>query len=294
MSNSAGNRLYQLTVSAILLVIVLCMIVPFLYVLAVSFTDPSVYRTNALILWPEKWSLAAYKHLLSGNAFLEGLKASLFITVVGTAIAIAVTSTMAYMLSKPLLPGRKWMLYLVLFTMMFSPGMIPEYLLVLKLGLLNNWWSLILPAATNAWSLLVMRSFFRTIPPELEESAKLDGATDIGVFRRIVLPLSKAPLAAFTLFFAVGFWNTYFNAILYLTDSVKWPLQVILQQIVLASVVDQFLGSKGAIQASLMNAVPSETIKMATIVITMAPILLAYPFLQKHFAKGVLIGSVKG
>jgi len=285
--------LYQLVLGTVLLLIAAIMLIPLLYVLAVSFTDPSVYKSGKLILWPEKWSLSAYRLVLSGNGFGNALQASLFITLVGTSLSMFVSSTFAYMLSKPELPGRRVILALVLFTMLFSPGLIPHYLLVRSLGLLNSWWALILPVVTNAWTLLVLKSFFQTLPRELEEAAKIDGANDIYIFFRIIVPLSKAPLAAIALFFAVGYWNTYFTAVIYLTDATKWPLQVMLQQVVMASNISRFTSSEVSAQLQLMQRIPSETIKMATVVIVTLPILVVYPFLQKYFAKGVMLGSIK-
>jgi putative aldouronate transport system permease protein len=287
------ETIYQLCLVAILAVISLSMIAPFFYVLAVSFTDSSVFKSHELILWPKKWSITAYEYVLNGHGFTSALRSSLFITLVGTPLALLVSATMSYMVSKPTLPARKWILRLIVFTLLFSPGLIPNYLLVRELGLLDSWWSLILPMVSNAWTILVMKSFFQTIPHELEESAKIDGANDLQVFWRIILPLSKAPLAAFTLFFAVGFWNTYFNAIIYINDSAMWPLQVYLQQIVLAANASQFINSEAVLQMELAGGLPEETIKMASVVLVMAPIVMAYPFLQKHFAKGVMIGSVK-
>jgi len=289
----AWELLYQLVLGTVLLLIAAIMLIPLLYVLAVSFTDPSVYKSGKLILWPEKWSLSAYRLVLSGNGFGNALQASLFITLVGTSLSMFVSSTFAYMLSKPELPGRRVILALVLFTMLFSPGLIPHYLLVRSLGLLNSWWALILPVVTNAWTLLVLKSFFQTLPRELEEAAKIDGANDIYIFFRIIVPLSKAPLAAIALFFAVGYWNTYFTAVIYLTDATKWPLQVMLQQVVMASNISRFTSSEVSAQLQLMQRIPSETIKMATVVIVTLPILVVYPFLQKYFAKGVMLGSIK-
>ncbi|TLS53816.1 carbohydrate ABC transporter permease [Paenibacillus antri] len=288
------DRLFLAAVYTFLFLLSAAMIFPLLYVLAVSFTDPKVYVPDQLTLWPKKWSLSAYEYILSGGAIVNALKSTLFITVVGTPISLIVTSSFAYMLSKNYLPGRNVMLLLVLFTMLFSPGMIPNYLLIRNLGLLDSLWALILPMATNAWSILVMKSFYQSIPSELEDSARIDGCNDLQIYSRIILPLSKAPMAAFTLFFAVAFWNVYFSALLYLRDSTQWTLQVILQQVVLASNASQFVDSAVASQMDNIMTMPPETVKMATIIIVIAPILLVYPFLQKHFAKGVLIGSVKG
>jgi len=286
------ENLYQLVIGFLLVLLALSMIFPFLYILSISFTHSSVYVSGSLRLWPEKWSLEAYKVIFLGPGFTSALKSSLFITLVGTPLSILANCMMAYMLSKPTLPGRKLMLNLVVFTMLFGPGLIPNYLLIRNLGLINSYWAIILPGLVGAWTLLVMKSFFQNIPKEIEESAQMDGCSELGVFFRIVLPLSKAMLAAFTLFNAVGFWNTYFNAVIYLIDSDKWPLQVFLQQVVMSANIDEFMGVD--YMRTLERNVPSEVLKMASVVIVTAPVLIAYPFLQKHFAKGVMIGSIKG
>ncbi|MFS0726633.1 carbohydrate ABC transporter permease [Paenibacillus sp. 1P07SE] len=289
-----NDYLYRFSINTFLFLVAAAMLFPLVYVLAVSFTAPEVYVPNQLILWPKQWSLDAYQYILSGSAVINALKSTLFITAVGTPLALILSSSFAYMLSKNHLPGRNVILLLVLFTMLFSPGMIPNYLLVRQLGLIDSLWALILPTLTNAWSLLVLKSFYQSIPSELEDSAKIDGCNDMQTYFRIILPLSKAPLAAFTLFFAVNYWNVYFSALLYLRDATKWTLQVILQQVVLASNASQFVDSAVASQMDNIVQMPPETVKMATIIIVVAPILMVYPFLQKYFAKGVLIGSVKG
>ncbi|WP_059054134.1 carbohydrate ABC transporter permease [Paenibacillus senegalimassiliensis] len=263
---------------------------PFLYVFSVSFTNPEVYVPLKFYLFPEKWSLESYRYILSTNSFLNAFKSTVFITVVGTILNVIISFMMAYGLTKKTMPGQKWMMGMVIFTLVFSAGIVPNYLLVRELGLLNSYWSLILPSLTNAWSLLVIKSFLESLPPELEDSAKIDGCTDIGVFLRIIIPLSMPAIATFTLFFAVGHWNTYFNALIYLSDSSKWTLQLLIKTLV----IDSNSMAVAQAGASDENVVPQETIRMASIVLAMVPILVVYPFLQKHFAKGVMLGSVKG
>jgi putative aldouronate transport system permease protein len=186
--------------------------------------------------------------------------------------------------------GRKFMLSCVVFTLLFNAGIIPNYLLVKELGLLNSYWALIWPTLTNAWSLIVVKSFMDSIPEELEDAARIDGCNDLFVFLRIVLPISMPAIAAFTLFFAVAHWNTYFNALIYLTDAKKWTLQVLIKTLVVDS------DSAGVAQAGAAEdkMIPEETIRMAAVVLAMLPILIVYPFLQKYFAKGVMLGSIKG
>jgi putative aldouronate transport system permease protein len=272
------------------LISLLCLF-PFIYVFSVSFTDPEAYVPLKFYFFPDQWSLAAYNYLLSTNSFLYALKNTVFITVVGTVLNIIVSFTLAYTLTKKLMPGRNIMMSAVIFTLVFNAGIVPGYILIKQLGLINSLWSLIWPSLTNAWSLIVIKSFFESLPSELEDAAKIDGCSDIGVFTRIVIPLSMPAIAAFTLFFAVAYWNTYFNALIYLSDSKKWTLQLLIKTLVIDS------DSNGVGQAGAggdARAVPQETIRMASIMLAMLPILVVYPFLQKHFAKGVMLGSVKG
>ncbi|MGF7050590.1 putative aldouronate transport system permease protein [Paenibacillus sp. DS2015] len=274
---------------SLLSLISLICIVPFLYVFSVSFTDPEVYVPLRFYLFPEKWSLAAYSYILSTDSFINALKSTTFITVIGTALNLIVSFSMAYALTKKAMPGRSLMMGFIIFTLVFNAGLVPNYLLVKELGLLNSYWALIWPALTNAWSLIIIKSFLESLPSELEDAAKIDGCSDIGVFLRIVIPLSMPAIATFTLFFAVAHWNTYFNAFIYLSDSSKWTLQVLVKTLVIDSDNAGMAGSGGD-----ERSVPQETIRMASIVMAMVPILVIYPFLQKHFAKGVMLGSVKG
>jgi putative aldouronate transport system permease protein len=262
--------------------------VPFLYVLSISFTDPAVYIPMRFYILPVKWSLATYQYLLSTNSFLNSLRSTVFITVVGTTLNLVITFAMAYGLTRKGVPGRRLVYGLVIMTLFFNAGIIPTYLVVRKLGLLNSYWSLILTSLTNAWSLIVVKSFMESIPADLEASARIDGCTDFGVFLRIIIPLSMPAVAAFTLFFAVHHWNTYFNALIYISDTRKWTLQLLIKQLVIDA------DAMGAGRTESDAAPPQETVRMASIMLSMAPILVVYPFLQKHFAKGVMLGSIKG
>jgi putative aldouronate transport system permease protein len=197
---------------------------------------------------------------------------------------------MAYGLTKKWVPGRNFFLGAVIITLFFNAGVIPNYILVKEMGLLNSYWSLIWPSLTNAFSLIVVKSFMESIHPELEDSARIDGCNEIGVFLKIIIPLSMPAIAAFTLFFAVQHWNTYFNALIYISDTKKWTLQVLIKQLV----IEADASGIGQAGSSDEATVPQETIRMASIVLAMLPILFVYPFLQKHFAKGVTLGSVKG
>lgn len=273
----------------LLSLISLICLAPFLYVFSVSFTDPDVYIPLQFNLFPQKWSLSAYSYILSTGSFINALKSTTFITVVGTALNLIVSFSMAYALTKKTLPGRNAMMGFIIFTLVFNAGIVPSYLLVKQLGLLNSYWALIWPVLTSAWSLIIIKSFLESMPSELEDAAKIDGCSDIGVFLRIVIPLSMPAIATFTLFFAVAHWNTYFNAVIYLSDTKKWTLQVLVKSLVIDSDNAGMAGAGGD-----EKSIPQETIRMASIVLAMLPILVVYPFLQKHFAKGVMLGSVKG
>ncbi|MBR4235077.1 MAG: carbohydrate ABC transporter permease [Clostridia bacterium] len=286
----AHETIYQLFIGLLLAIIASTMILPFLYVIIISFTDSSVYVSGTFYLWPQKWSTEAYRLILRGSGFLNALKASVFITFVGTPINVCANAGLAYMLSKDDLVGRSLINKLVMFTMLFGAGMIPNFINIRNLGLINNWFANILPSACGAWTVMVMKSFFSELPKDIEEAAEIDGCSTLRMFFQIVLPLSLAMLATFTLFAFVSYWNCYFSAILYLTDTTKMPLQVYLQKIVLSTDISEVVD----IQDDLRNKVPQEIMRMASLVVVVFPILCIYPFMQKYFAKGVMVGAVKG
>ncbi|MFD0714502.1 carbohydrate ABC transporter permease [Paenibacillus sp. GCM10027626] len=275
-------------INALLLVIIaLTMFFPFLYIFTISFSSIESYLSNELLLWPEKFVTDAYRHILSNDRFIHSLGVTVYITVIGTLLNLLFTTTMAYGLSKSFY-GQKAFMLGVLITFLFSAGIIPTYLVVRATGLLDTTWALMLPILISPWNLIIFRQFFRGIPEELSEAAHIDGAGELTIFRTIILPLSKPALATFGLFYAVAHWNSYFTGILYISDSSKWPIQVLLRQIVIVN------DSNALQQQVLTNPPPAETIQMAAILLATVPILIVYPFLQKHFAKGVMLGSVKG
>ncbi|RRJ65725.1 carbohydrate ABC transporter permease [Paenibacillus oralis] len=283
-----GNRLFDIINYSVLFIIAIVCVLPFLYVLAVSFASPAEVARGGLILWPKAWSLVSYQYIFSSDTLPRSMLVSIYITVAGTLINLAFTSLMAYPLSKANLRGRNPILLGVLITMLFSGGMIPTYFVVNALNLTNTLWSLMIPNAISAFNLIVLKNFFQQIPDGLEDSAKIDGCNDLGVLLRIVIPLSLPAMATFGLFYAVAHWNTFFNAILYINDNSKWPIQVLLREIVILA-----QSRVGDTNFDEMNVQPL-TIRMAVIVFATIPILLVYPFLQKHFTKGVMLGSVKG
>jgi putative aldouronate transport system permease protein len=291
MKAPAGDRLFTWINILLLGIVGLVTVFPLYYVFVVSFTDPSEFIKNRATLFPAKWSLVSYEYLMSTNAFLKAMGNSAFLAIVGTVLSLLVTSGLSYAISRRRLQGRKWFMLLILLTTLFNPGIIPPYLLIRDLHLINSTWSLILPVLTSGWYVLLMKGFFDSIPPSLEEAARIDGCNDVSVWCRIILPLSLPSMAAFGLFYAVAYWNTFFTALLYINEFSKQPLQVLLQNML----IDASTAAGGSAAAELMSEqqIPPETIKMSAVVIATVPILMVYPFLQKHFAKGALIGSVK-
>ncbi|ANC32650.1 carbohydrate ABC transporter permease [Isoptericola dokdonensis] len=285
---TTGMRVFQVVNGIVLVTFALICVLPFLNVLGSSFATPGELATRSFIIVPYEFTLDAYKYILSTSTIFRAMGVSLFVTIVGTFVSLLLTALMAYALSKRYLRGRRVINFLVVFTMLFSGGMIPTFIVVQSLGLIDSLWALILPVAINAFNFVIMRSFFQAIPDSLEEAARIDGCSDLGTFFRIVLPLSLASIATIGLFYAVGYWNTYQNAILYINDSTKWPIQVLLRQIVIVA-------SGMNADASAVDVVPpAQSVKMAVIVVATLPMLLVYPFIQRYFVKGALIGSVKG
>jgi ABC-type glycerol-3-phosphate transport system permease component len=263
-------------------------VVPILVVVSTSLaSDQDIIDAGGYVLWPSHPTLKAYQTLFSGGLMGRAIMVSVFVTVVGTAIALAVTIALAYATSRPVLFGRP-VLLMVLFTLLFAPGIIPMFLVVKQLGLLDSLWSLILPGALGAFNFVVLRTFFMNVPGELLESARIDGASDFTILRQIIMPLSKAVIAVVGLFYAVGFWNAFFNALLYLNDTSKWPVQVILRTYVLQG------KSLSADQLGVEPLPQPQSLQMAVVVVALVPIALVYPFLQRHFTKGVITGAVKG
>lgn len=277
----------QLVKALVIGAITAVMLYPFAYVVATSFA--TTRAANAGSMFPTEYTLSAYRSLLSGDVVTRAMIVSIGVTGVGTILSVLFTVITAYGLSRTKdVPGSKIALYLVLFTMLFGAGIIPQYLLVKSLGLIDSYWSLILPGMVSGFNLVVIRNFFIDIPHEMLESARIDGAGEPRILVSIVLPLSKAVIAVIALFYAVGYWNSFFDALLYLNSSTKWPIQLVLNQYVL-------LGSPlNQLQNPNQPPPPAIAIQMAVVVLATAPILAVYPFAQRYFTKGVLTGAIKG
>ncbi|WP_427884864.1 carbohydrate ABC transporter permease [Kribbella sp. GL6] len=262
---------------------------PFVGVVTTSFAgQDDVNRTGGLVMLPREWTFEAYHAIFSGGVVTRALLVSVFVTAVGTLCSMAVSTLLGYALASQQMVGRSWMLLLVLLSLLFSPGLIPSYLMVKQLGLIDSLWALIVPTMLSGFNVIVVRAFFMGIPDELLQSARIDGAGEWAIFRLIVLPLSKAVLAVVGLFYAVGYWNAFFNVMLYINDQSKWTLQYVLRTYV---VNNTRIGSD---QVNVDALPPQPALQMAVLVVSVVPVLLVYPFLQRHFAKGALTGAVKG
>ena len=288
---SRGEKIFNYLNYTFMSLLIVAMIFPFWYLLMGSLSDAKLAAGGGLFLLPAGLSLDSYTAILNNNSFLTSFRTTVIVTIAGTAIGTFFSATTAYAISKTRLRGAAFFAFLILFTMLFNGGLIPNYLLVKELGMMNTLWALILPNALSAFNIFVMRSFFKGIPEELEEAARIDGANDLTIFFKVVLPLSKPVLATIGLFIAVMYWNEFFATVLYITDKDKWQLQAVLRDII--SNTSQVMSASGTTIGFQRN-VSEFTVRMASIVVATVPILVVYPFLQKHFAKGALIGSVKG
>lgn len=292
MKKSPAERVGMTIVHIVCILAGVLTIVPFLYVVAGSFATEKELVERAFFIVPHTISTNAYKYIINDGSIFRGLANSFFIMIAGTFVNMLFTATMAYPLSKSWLKGRNLVLNIIIVTMLFSGGMIPNYLVVKNLNLLDSYWALILPGAVNAFNLIIIKNFFQELPQELEEAAKIDGCSDVGIFAKIILPLSKPALASVGLFYAVSHWNDFFNSLIYLNSTEKFPVQIILRQIVLLAQGASADGS--SIDFGVGGTPPELAVKMAATVVATIPILCVYPFVQKYFEQGVMVGAVKG
>ncbi|MGO4374508.1 carbohydrate ABC transporter permease [Paenibacillus sp. MCAF20] len=286
MVRSLDDKIFNTIIYVILGLCGLAAILPILYVVSVSITPfGEVLRNGGFILFPKEITFSAYRTLLTESNIPKAFQITVLITVIGTAVNLVLTGLMAYPLSRRNLPGRNFFLLMIVFTLLFSGGLIPTYLVVKSMGLLDSIWAMILPNAVWSFNVLIMKSFFEGLPEELFESARMDGAKEFRILLQIVTPLSVPVLLTVGLFYLVGHWNEFFQAIFYVTDRTLYPLQVVVREILMQS------------QQPLENAenmMPTQTMQMASVMIASLPVIVIYPFLQKHFTKGMLLGSIKG
>ncbi len=276
----------------VLVACVLVVVIPFWSVLVTSLADQETINASGggMILMPQQIDFSAYEAIISGGTVTRALLISIGITVVGTLLSLACSAGLAYWLARRYAWGSHPVLMIVLGAILFGPGLIPTYLVVKTFGLLDSWWSLILPTMISAFNVVVMRAFFMELPEELFESAEIDGASQASIFFRIVMPLSKAVLAVIGLFYAVAYWNAFFSALLYINTPEKWPMALVLR----TYVINQTLMTSDQLANAGEVLPPQLSLQMAVLVLAIVPILIVYPFLQRHFAKGVLVGAVKG
>lgn len=293
IKTSFGEKVFTVFNHVFFVLLGLTTIFPFLNLIAKSFSSEAAVISGSVSLWPVDFQTGTYKYVVQNSMFLNAFKVSLTITICGTLLALFMTTLAAYPLSKPRLRGRKWFILMYIFTMLFSGGLIPTYLLMQQLHLIDKLPVLFLPAMVNVYNMLIIKNFFESLPDSLEESAKLDGASNLTILWRIMLPLSMPVLATIALFFAVQFWNDYFASLIYINSAHLKPLQLYLKELFVSS-SDTFLRAGTEINVDAAMNVSPQAIQAASIILATLPILLVYPFLQKYFVKGVLVGSVKG
>ncbi len=290
----SSDKVFNGFVIFILTLVGLTVLYPLLYVLSCSFSDPNAVMSGKVVLWPVDATLEGYRAVFRNGKVLLGFRNSLFYTVFGTLVNLFMTTICAYPLSRKDLPGRSGIMMFFSFTMIFSGGMIPNYLLIRDIGLLDSVWALIVPGSLSVYNMIIMRTYFmNSIPDELLEASKLDGCGDIKYLTSVVMPLSKSIFAVVTMYYAVAHWNAYFNAFMYLSNEDLYPLQVFLREILIASKVDaEMLVDEVVGSAPIVGL--EHILKYSLIVVATIPMLIIYPFVQKHFVKGVMIGAVKG
>ena len=292
MNQTRGDKIFNVINSIFMVLLCATMIYPLLFVFGRSFMDNTDMAMHPLSVIPERINLSGYTYIFgSGSYVLNSYFITIARVIVGTFLNLFFTSLMAYVLSKKYYPFRTPVTLMVVFTMWFSGGLVPSYLLINSLGLSNTFFVYILPGLISAWNMTLMRNFFMAIPAEIEESATIDGASDVALLFRIYLPLSSASLATIGLFYAVGHWNSWYDALLYVNKKSLWTLQMILREIIGNANITSLLASASV---SFEEEPPQEQVKFATIVVATLPILCVYPFLQKYFVKGVMVGSLKG
>lgn len=291
--DSRDDRIFYLVNAALLTILMLIVLYPLIFIVSCSFSSAHAITSGRVILWPVEVTLRGYKAVFEYPTVLRGYLNTFFYTITGTLLNVALTMVAAYPLARPQLPGRRGLMFLFSFTMLFSGGMIPTYILVRNLGLINTVWAMILPGALSVYNMIITRTFLQTnVPGELLEASQIDGCSDVRYFFSVVLPLSKAVIAVITLYYAVGHWNSYFSAFLYLSEQELYPLQIVLRDILLANTFDASLIVDEELAAAKQGL--ADLLKYSLMVVSSLPVIIMYPFVQKYFIKGVLIGSLKG
>lgn len=292
IKDSFEDKIFNFVNDFLLLLAALIVLYPLIYIVSCSFSSPDAVAKGKVVLWPVDFSLRGYEEVFSYKAIVTGFANSTFYTVVGTTVNILMTVAAAYPLSRKEMPGRRFLLFLFTFTMLFNGGLIPSYLLISNLGLINTRAVMIIPLALNVFNVHICRTYFETtIPDELVEAAHLDGISHTRFIAQIAMPLSKAIIAVLVLYYGLGHWNSYFQAFLYLTDKNKYPIQIVLRDILILNQVNEIITDPILYEKRRGMA---QLLKYALIVVSSTPFMIAYPFVAKHFVKGVMIGAVKG
>jgi multiple sugar transport system permease protein/putative aldouronate transport system permease protein len=295
VKETTGDRIFSIVNYFVLSLVLIIVLYPLVYILSASFSDARAVTSGRVWLWPVNPTLAGYEAIFKNKLLLSGFGNSLFYTVFGTIINVVLTILAAYPLSRPDLPGRTVLTFLFFFTTIFSGGLIPTYLVVKDLGMLNTRWAMLLPVALSVWNLLIMRTYFQTtIPKELHDAAQLDGCDEFNYLVRVVLPLSGPIIAVIALFYAIGHWNSFFTALIYLNNKALWPLQLVLREVLVQNQIDPGMLAGIDPQQLALRQQLRELLKYSLIVVATGPLLMIYPFVQKHFVRGIMLGSVKG
>lgn len=292
MRESKTDRAFIFFNYFFLTVIALLVIYPLVFVVSASLSNPQYVISGEMWLWPKEFTVDAYEKVFKNKDIITGFMNTVKYTVIGTVLNVIMTILAAYPLSRRDFKGRGLIMAFIVFTIFFSGGLIPTYLLIKDLGMLNTFWVMIIPNAVAVWNIIIMRTFFLSIPHELQESAMIDGCSNFRILWNIVLPLSFPVIAVMVLFYAVGHWNSYFQALIYLQDQEKFPLQLILRQILIQGQMDDMIQTTG--ESFLAQQLSVEGLKYAVLIVANLPMLMLYPFLQRYFVKGVMIGSLKG
>jgi len=291
MKGTYGERIFYAINYAVLTIIGLTCLLPLVHIVAMSLSEAQAVASGQVFLWPVGMTVEPYKALFAGSDILQAFQNNVVITIVGTVFSMIFTIMAAYPLSRRNMLGRRIFTLILLFTMLFSGGIIPGYLVLKSLHLLNSYWALWLPGLVSVFNMLVLKTYFESLPEELEEAARIDGCTEFRLIAQIILPLSVPVLAALTLFYAVGFWNQFMSVLLYINDTEKYNLTVVVQQMIRSQSIMQDLTALQPEDAMLLTP---ETIKASGLVVMVVPMLVVYPFLQRYFVKGVMLGAVKG
>jgi putative aldouronate transport system permease protein len=287
----SDEKIFDAVVNTLATFILVVVLYPLIFIVSASFSDPAMVLNGEVYLLPKQITLEAYRNVFHNEEIWNGYGNTILYTVVGTAINLIMTTLAAYPLSRPDLPGRGGIMFFVTLTMFLGGGLIPSYLIVKNLGMVDTMWALIIPGAIATYNLIVMRTYFQSnIPWEIQEAAHIDGCSNWKLLTHVILPLSKPILAVMILFYAVGHWNSYFNALIYIRSKDLYPLQLVLREVLMVSQADA-VDSNVGLESKVLLA---ESIKYVVIIISSLPVLLMYPFVQRYFVKGVMIGSLKG